>query len=406
MLQQTLAPRVENSFDVELRVARSVDDLENLRPFWTATLGHRDSDIDMVINVIDSYPEAIRPHVIAICRDGSPDALLIGRLERKRLPFRVGYITLFHPWVRCLTFVQGAIRGNGSSANTRALVHEVLHCLRQKEADIAVFEHVPTECPLYELASVTPGTFSRDLFPAPQGHALMRVPDSVDRVWSRMSGPRRKHLRSNCRKLQVHPAGPLRTVCYKERATLDRLIFDVEQVAAKTYQRGLRVGFADCEVIRKRLALAAEKGWLCANVLYVGERPIAFWIGMLYQGTFFSEYMGYDPEFRSYGPGMVLIMQVIEEFCRRASQGEVKAIDFGPGDAEYKELLGTDRWLEANVFIYSPSFKGFRLNCMRVTARLLDLFSRKLLSSSGLISRLKRLWRDRLAKTACSSIAP
>lgn len=389
--------------DIDIRIARSLGEIEELRDFWCDCPGHRDSDIDMVITVVDSYPEAVRPHVIAIYRDGSPEAILIGRLERKRIPFKVGYFMLFRPWARCLTFVYGAIRGNATAANTEILVREVLKCLKQNEADLAIFEHVPTESPLYQFALSAPGTFSRDRFPLLQGHELMHVPDSIERVWSRMSGARKKHLRASHRKLQAHPAGPLRIVCYRAPGDLDRLFHDAEQIAAKTYQRGMHVGFADTPVIRRRLALAAHKGWLRANLLYLGERPVTFWIGMLYQGTFVSEYMGYDPEFRGYGPGMVLVMQVIEQFCGRANQEQINMIDFGIGDAEYKALLGTDRWLEANALILSPSLKGFSLKCMRVTTRLLDLFARRLLSSAHLFSRLKRLWRDRLAKDARSS---
>jgi hypothetical protein len=58
--------------DLEIRVARSIHEAENLRRFWSASSGHRDSDIDMVITVVGSYREAIRPHVIAIFPELKP----------------------------------------------------------------------------------------------------------------------------------------------------------------------------------------------------------------------------------------------------------------------------------------------------------------------------------------------
>ena len=60
------------------------------------------------------------------------------------------------------------------------------------------------------------------------------------------------------------------------------------------------------------LGVGDSEGWLRAYLLYLGDRPCAFWIGMLYNGPFVSEYMSYDPEFRQFSPGMVLIMRVIE----------------------------------------------------------------------------------------------
>jgi hypothetical protein len=67
-------------------------------------------------------------------------------------------------------FVYGAIRGNASPANSQILVREVLKCLKQKLADVAIFEYVPTESALYDFVCTAPQTFFRDHFPLRQGH--------------------------------------------------------------------------------------------------------------------------------------------------------------------------------------------------------------------------------------------
>lgn len=353
----------------------------------------------MVRYVVQSYPEVLRPHVVGVYRNGRPDAVLVGRLERKQFHFKVGYLTVQRPWVRCLTFVYGAIRGNESLENAEILVRAVVECLRQGEADMAMFENVRTDSPLYQLVLTVPGILCRDPLPSPQARYVMCVPNSVGEVLGRMSGSRRKHLRSNERKLRMHPDGEFRITCYRRSSELGLLFQDAEQIAKRTYQRGLSVGFRDTPVVQQRLDLAASKGWLRGYVLYLGNRPIAFWIGMLYEGMFVSEYLGYDPEFRAYGAGMVLITQVIASFCR-SQNGQTIGVDFGPGDAEYKTLLSTEHWHEAHEMVFSPTFKGFRLMGMRLTTRILDRSARKMLHSTKLFSVLKRFWRDRLAKHA------
>lgn len=116
-----LRPSQRSSTDgIEIRIARSPSEVEALREVWIRWGGHRDSDIDFVLTIIESYPEALRPHVISIYRDGQPDAILIGRLERKRIPFKIGYLKVFRPWARCLTFVYGALRGNAYSKTRRS----------------------------------------------------------------------------------------------------------------------------------------------------------------------------------------------------------------------------------------------------------------------------------------------
>lgn len=394
-----------NSETVEIRILRSVAEVEALREVWSAWGGHRDSDIDFVLMIIDSYPQAVRPHVIALCRHGEPEALLIGRLEKKRLTFKIGYVSVFQPAVRCLTFVYGAVRGNGAAENTSLLVREALAALKRDEADIALFEFVPIESPLFKLALDLPGPLCRDTFPASQEHHVMTVPESIEAVYQQMSGSRRKHLRSSIKKLELHPAGVPRIVCYRDVLELDRLFHAAEEIARKTYQRGLGAGFADSPDVRQRLDLAARKGWLRAYLLYLGDRPVAFWIGMLYQETFVSEYMGYDPEFRQSAPGMVLIMRVVEGFCSHQFGDNVKELDFGLGHAEYKALLCTRSWVESAVFVFSPTSKGLLLKSMRAITRIVDLTARRVLSSRDVFPRLKKLWRNRLAKQAKSTSA-
>jgi CelD/BcsL family acetyltransferase involved in cellulose biosynthesis len=152
--------------------------------------------------------------------------------------------------------------------------------------------------------------------------------------------------------------------------------------------------------VRSRLQLAARKGWLRANVLYIGGRPAAFWIAMLYRGSFVSEYMGYDPEFRQWSAGMVLVMRVIEQLCNGSCGDKVQNLDFGLGHAEYKGALCTTNWMEAPVYIFSPTWKGLGLKVMRSVSRLADAGGRSILTSTKFLPKLKKVWRNRLRKGA------
>ena len=64
---------------------------------------------------------------------------------------------------------------------------------------------------------------------------------------------------------------------------------------------------------------------------------------------------------------MVLIMRVIEDFCSGANGDAVKELDFGLGHAEYKGALCSKSWLEAPVYIFSPTLKGLALKSLRTT---------------------------------------
>jgi hypothetical protein len=383
---------------VEITVARSVEEVEALRPAWVSWPGHRDSDIDFYLMIVRSYREVLRPYVIALYRDGRPDAILVGRLERKRISFPIGYLRGLPIQAKCLRFVYGGIHGDESLENVRALAGEVVSRLAQGEADLAMLEFVPLETTLYQIARSLPGIFCRDSLSTPQRHRSMTIPDKIEQVYGMMSGHRRKVIRQCAKRLRGSPAGEPRIKCYRMVSDFDRLFHDVEEIARKTYQRGLGAGFADTPDVRARLQLAVDKGWLRAYVLYLGSRPCAFWIGMSYGDAFLSEYMGYDPEFRDLSPGMFLIMSVLEGFCDHAEGDLVRRVDWGLGDAEYKEVLSDNAWLEANVYVFAPSVKGLALKSVRVATELIVRSARHLLSSTGLSARIKRLWRNHLAK--------
>ncbi len=386
-----------NQPKIETRVFRSLDEIEILRSSWNSWPTHRDSDFDFYLTILKAYPEIVRPHVIGLYRDGELISILVGRLDHKKIVFEIGYFKAFKLRSNCLTFVYEPIHGDSSPAVVHRLLETVVDCLKEGEGDLATLEYVSTESPLYNLGIKVPGFLSRDCSPSLLGHNALLIPSTIDEIYGRLSSTRRKHLRADAKKLSNHALGSARIVCYRNEDELDTLFINAEEIAKKTYQRGLRAGFSDAADVRMRLETAARKGWLRAYLLFLGDRPIAFWIGMLYGDSFLSEYMGYDPEFRALSPGLYLLLQVIAGFCGSAGGDAVRELDFGLGAADYKTMLSTRTWQEARVFIFSPTAKGMLLKFMREATQFVDSNARKALAFIKQQRRFKRAWRDRLA---------
>jgi len=216
--------------------------------------------------------------------------------------------------------------------------------------------------------------------------------------------PRRIQRRN--RKLVSDFRDQVRIVCFREPAEVDRMMEDVEEVAKKTYQRGLGVGFIKDTATRQRLQLEAEKGWLRGYVLYLGDRSCAFWIGTLYRGTFHTNFTGYDPSYSKYSPGMFLLMRAIEEmYTQEEHHQRVHNINWGLGDAEYKEILGTSEWQEGPMHIFAPTPKGLRLKLLMVATALIEQCSKKALASTGFLPRIKKAWRDHVTQEEARPLA-
>jgi len=387
------------SQQVEIRTIRSLQGIEDIRPFWAAWQKHPNADVDFYLTIVRSRPEILRPHIIVLSRNGRPDALLVGRLEEGRVDVSIGYKRVCAPRARFMTFIYGGLLGSSTPDNCQSLIHEISRSLRQGEADVALLHQIRVDTPLYQAATRFSSPLLRDHFRCPNTHRSMTVAKSVEDFNLRLSPKVRKNQKWQAKNLLRTYQNKVNVECFSGVGDLERVIRDVEAISRKTYQRGLGVGFIDNAETRNRLRLEAERGWLRAHIMYVANQPCAFWVGTLYQRTFHSDCMGYDPQYAKSSPGMFLIMRVIESFCRQNGNGDVKELDFGFGDAQYKEVLGTDKWEEVPVSIFAPTLKGLALNVLQTQAALIDLLARKTLGRINLVSRVKKMWRHRIGKS-------
>ena len=376
-----------------VKVLRETAELETIREAWESWPGNRDSQMEPFLSFLLSNPATVRPHVLAVYREGKPDAILVGRIDRGHLDCRLGYLR-FNPHARIMYFVYGALRGNPCYENSELMVNEILTSLAQGEADVAYMGFLRQESDICTLALKRPGLFTRDHVRTTQSHFAAALPATVIEYYRTLPAESKGFNKARHKKLLKDYAGRVNVKCYRDAEEIDTLAQDVEQIAKTSYQRGLGVGFKDTPEMREALRNMARKGWLRGYVLYLAERPCAFWIGDVNDGVFGSDYIGFDTALGKYSPGMFLTTQVIEGFCNGNTEG-VTAIDFGPGDAQYKEILSNQRWRETAVHIFAPSVKGVALNAVRSIVGGADQAIKKVLARTNLLPKIKKAWRER-----------
>jgi hypothetical protein len=379
----------------DVHILRALPQIEQIRSAWESWPGYRDSDIDFFSAVVSSNPETQRPHVIVAYRDGHPDAILIGRIDLTTVPLRIAYWSLPAPRVRLLTFVIGAQRGNSSPDVSELLFREALRSLRRGEADLGRLESVRVDSSLYSLARRLPGILGRDHGPVSGGHWVMELQKSYEEVLKGLSHELRKELRRTTKRIQAD-FERVEVKCFERADEIESMLRDMECIAAKSYQRKIGVGFRDTAVLRQHTLLQARKGWLRGYILYVGAKPIAFSLGCLYDGVFYSDDMAFDPDFTKCSPGTVLQARVLEDLCARQAKG----IDFGPGDALYKARFGTSRHEEAYLYFYPPTFRGVAHNLVRTLTGLVNSSAKAVLGRAGVLPRIKRVLRGKKGVTA------
>jgi len=389
--------QAHNAVDGDVRILRSVSEIESVREFWSTSPGTRDSDIDIFfLGRGQDNTDTAQPRVLALYRAGRPVALIAGKIVRREFTFRLGYFRLFKRMANVLTIPYGGLRGEASPDDCRKIVCEITKCLRNGEADVALIQYVDADSPLFRCAKTEPKFLFRDHFTPLRPHRKRTLPRSIDLLYAE-SSQGSKQFRRVAKKLSHEFPGQVRVERFEAPGDLRRTLTVVEEIAQKTWQRkASTIGFNIKDtMLLEVLKTEAEGGHLRVYTLYLAEKPCAFWIGAVYQQTFFSDFLGYDPEYARYSPGTYLLSQIMEELC---SQG-VEEIDFGFSDEEYKKRFGNVVWQDTNVHVYAPSLEGLMLSAMRMITVLPNEAARAFLKRTNLYQKAKSVWR-KLAKRA------
>jgi Acetyltransferase (GNAT) domain len=375
-------------------IARTVDEVEALRPAWQEMpVGDVDADIDYFLTVVRHRVEVVRPHVVLIERDGVPPLMIVARLEDAPLEVRLGYRVVARPKLRTLRVAFGGIVGVAGDSDRRRVLHELRRPLREGEADAVVVSQLEARGRMCSLARASAPRMCRDHAGAPAAHWSVPIPNSMEAFLAERSSRTRKNARYYDRRMKRdHP--DLRVRSFRRESELDELCTDMERVAATTYQRNLGAGFTGNPQDRALMALGMARGWFRAWVLYFGDRPVAFWHGYAYRGTFTTGCPGFDPEFTKDRVGAYLAVRMVESLC---ADDAVHTLDWGHGEAEYKRTLGHEQREELDVVLFAPTAAGLRAALLRSAAAAVTRLVERMLGDAG-VKRIRRAWRDRLKR--------
>jgi hypothetical protein len=385
------------SAGLHFRVLRTEADIDAVRQAWSAWQQHPQADIDFFQMIVKVRSEVISPYVVAMYRGDELETLLVGRLERGYVSLTFGYWHLLRVPVRQLTFVYRGVLGNASPDNCAALFRYVKECLVREDVQLASFHFVNVDSALFKAVRAGSGGALMDLTES-RPHWVMKLPSHVDEIYKGMSPKARKNRRYEAARLAKDFDNQVRMASYSSEGDLDRVMDDAEAVASRTYQRGLGVGFEAGAENRTRFLMESQRGRFRAYVLYVREKPIAFFLGTLYGNVLYDNFTAYDPEFSRYSPGTVLFFQIFEKLCQEG----VEAVDFGFGDAWYKSQFGTENAEETNVRIFAKTMSGVGLNLLRVPVTALDRAGKRAIANLGFLHSVKKRWRDRARRRAAA----
>jgi len=385
------------SAEYKITTVNTLEEIESIRPIWESIQTHPWADIDHYLNNLNYIPNTTTPHIILLTQNEKPKSLVIGRIDKRIFDLKLGHKKIPSPTVRSFTVSYGGLLGKMTDYECKLVYKEFMRLLKDGKADVIRLNYLSVNSHLYNLALTMPGFLSQDRFPVFNTHWQMDLPDRMEAFYKSRSSKHRYWLRRLDRIIERDFPNQVKYIIYGGNSNLSKVFTDAEIIAYQTYQRGLHVGFIDNEQTRKNYSFLAKKERFRAYMMYIKDKPCAFWLGEHYKNTFYLYSTGYIPGFKKYEIGTVLFVKMLEDLC---SSGDIKYLDFGFGDAPYKSRFGDKSWEEASIYIFSRKFNGLKLNFMRLLTSGTYSILIKLLIRFHVLEKVKKLRRRKMIENA------
>jgi len=363
-----------------------------LQEDWRRLQRHPNTDLDHFALYLSHQGSSARPWVMAVKNAEAVECIVVGRMDAGRATVDLGYWTIGLGRMTSLRILTEGVLGTMSAEAAGLVIQKLCESLVAGAADRVVLCNMRTDHVLVQAARNVSARFLPTMLSEPQPHRRMQLPDDAAAFWSGLSRKHRYWLKQLAKQVESDFPKSLEYESIKSPAQVDSLCDVVEQVARKTYQRGLRVGFKNDGFHRDRCRLFAEKGFFRGWVLRLGGVPRAFWLGCVYGDTFHSEFTGYDSDFRKYELGSLMFAHMVEELILE----KIRFVDFGLGDALYKQRFGSESWEECDLALCAPTARNRIMTLLAQAVKGCRMVAMKL----PFVGRLKRAWRDRVAREA------
>jgi hypothetical protein len=215
-------------------------------------------------------------------------------------------------------------------------------------------------------------------------HYRMRLPPSKAEADQRRSAKTMSKIRGRERALGREVGGEVRTVEIRRPADWQPYQARIEKMMNASWQArllGHRFRMDDLRAV-------ADRGWVRSYLLLAGEEAVAF--AQCYQGqqAMIYEIIGYDQRYARYSPGISLLYRMLDGLY---ADNPPRYLDFGEGEADYKEHLANDVISENAVLVVrrGPGL-GMLFGLSRACA-VLDRVGRAMARRLGLRRRLARI---------------
>jgi hypothetical protein len=225
-----------------------------------------------------------------------------------------------------------------------------------------------------------------------QPRHFVDFPDSEAAYWSTFSSRSLSKFRRNLKKF-----GTTRLERVTEIDQIPdflRAAHDISRQSWQSRQYGLRIRNDETEL--RLLSALAQNGLLRSYLWWINGQPAAFAVCSQNRGCFRYEEIAYRAEFGQFSPGRTMLHQIVEDLLQHDSP---ECLDFGGGDAEYKQQFANRSSASGTVWLVPPTWRASWSLSYLKTCRAVRAAARTLVEKSGWHTKVRQWIRSGSANT-------
>jgi CelD/BcsL family acetyltransferase involved in cellulose biosynthesis len=337
---------------LRVRVARDLGEIppevwERLR----AEGGNRPALTQQRPWVAEELPEREGARFVLALRDGAVVGAVPLLVSPWRWPLRIGYRTLVRFPLLTGRLCGPTLLGPDTRDEDRHVHEALLGALVGPDVgcDLIILEGVPTASML--AGALRTSALSRGFHvhrPAPaSARRFVRLAASIDEYLAKFGGKTRRKLKNSMKRFDEQ--GRVEMTRVTTEAEVPRFLDAADALSRASWQ-GRKLGKvvekndATAEWLRKR----ARRGALRSYLLSLDGAPVAFVLGTQIGDVYDYAQIGFDPRFAEHSPGKILLLKVLEDLF---AWNKPAWMDFGNGDAEYKQTFANVSHEEEDVYL-------------------------------------------------------
>lgn len=375
-------------------IARTEEDARELLQSWECTdHGEMPRSTDAAASFFLPFLQARSgfntPHV-ALWRDGGkPDGILVGRRSVGRPSLTLGPLNIPMPRLRTLDITYGGLEARSATTAAKQATY-LRQLLAADDLDCISIHHLPEGTEIAKLLQ-SGLRWRGDGGPVFTGHWFSGLNDRDGQPVHANSSKTRRNFRRKDRKFDDTFNGEVEVRELRSTDEVETLLATAAGIGARSYQAGIGVGVRDNPRWRAILSILAASGDLRGYLLDAGGESVAYAVGSVCGDTCTLMATSFLPEHRQVAPGTYLVRRVIE----RLQQEQLRWLDFGFGEAPYKELHGTLHRRDMTLHLFANSRAARTARALDIGVKWVDRTARRLLESTGLQDTARRLRRRR-----------